>query len=116
LIEFSDFFPTLAELAGKEVNCDGRSFYPLLTGQYYEPRKTLSVHYNPRWSKDVNQFRNQFVRTIDYKLYIDGRFFDLSKDLQEQNPITTDSLSEKENEAFLFLKNELDKHPVWVSN
>jgi len=116
LIEFSDFFPTLAEVAGKEVTCDGKSFYPLLTGSDYEPRKTLSVHYDPRWSNDVNQFRNQFVRTLDYKLYIDGRFFDLSNDLQEKNPLSADSLTPKEKEAFILLKNELDKHPVWVRN
>jgi arylsulfatase A len=116
LIEFSDFFPTLAEVAGKEVSCDGKSFYQLLTGSDYEPRKTLSVHYNPRWSKDVNQFRNQFVRTIDYKLYLDGRFFDLSKDLNEEHPLSEDLQSPAEKETLKFLRNELNKHPVWVTN
>ena len=116
LIEFSDFFPTLAEMAGKEVSCDGKSFYPLLTGSDYEPRKTLSVHYDPRWSKDVNQFRNQFVRTMDHKLYLDGRFFDLSKDLNEEYPLPEDSLSTTQKETLIFLKNELNKHPVWVRN
>jgi len=103
-------------VAGKKVSCDGKSFYPLLTGSHYEPRKTLSVHYDPRWSKDVNQFRNQFVRTIDYKLYRDGKFFDLSKDLNEECPLSEDSLSIKQKEILIFLKNELNKHPVWVKN
>ncbi len=116
LIEFSDFFPTLAEMTGREVNCDGKSFYSLLTGSDHKPRKTLSVHYDPRWGKGANQYRNQFLRTIDYKLYIDGRFFDLSNDLQEKNPLSPDSLTPKEKEIFIFLKNELDKHPVWVRN
>lgn len=115
LIEFSDFFPTLAEVAGKEVKCDGKSFYPLLTGSDYEPRKTLSVHYDPRWGKEVNSHRNQFIRTSDHKLYGDGRFFDLTKDLQEEKPLRQDSLSAEEQEIFEFLKSELDKHPVWVS-
>jgi arylsulfatase A len=114
LIEFSDFFSTMAEIAGKEVNCDGRSFYQLLTGSAYKPRKTLSVHYDPRWSKNVNQYRNQFVRTIDYKLYSDGRFFDLSHDLAEKHPLPADSLSSTEKVTFVFLTNELNKHPVWV--
>jgi len=114
LIEFSDFFPTMTEIAGKEVNCDGRSFYQLLTGSAYKPRKTLSVHYDPRWSKNVNQYRNQFVRTIDYKLYSDGRFFDLSHDLAEKHPLPCDSLSSTEKVTFVFLTNELNKHPLWV--
>lgn len=114
MIEFSDFFPTLAEVAGEKVTCDGLSFYRLLTGGDYEPRKSLSVHYDPRWGQEVNRYRNQFVRTIEYKLYIDGRFYDISKDLPEEKALNTDSLSLKERESFLFLKKELDKHPVWV--
>ncbi|HOO98658.1 MAG TPA: sulfatase-like hydrolase/transferase [Bacteroidales bacterium] len=113
LIEFSDFFATLADIAGKEVECDGHSFYRLLTGSGYEPRKTLSVHYDPRWGNNsVN--RNQFVRTLEHKLYLDGRFFDLSDDILETRPLNTDSLSVKERESYVFLKKELDRHPVWV--
>jgi len=113
LIEFSDFFPTLADVAGKDVECDGHSFYKLLTGKGYEPRKTISVHYDPRWG-NFSRNRNQFVRTLTHKLYIDGKFFDLSEDILEMKPLNTDSLSRKERESYLFLKTELDKHPVWV--
>jgi arylsulfatase A-like enzyme len=49
LIEFSDFFPTLADIVDKKVQCDGKSFYPLLTHSGYEPRSTAFVHYDPRW-------------------------------------------------------------------
>ena len=114
LIEFSDFFPTLADIAGKDVACDGKSFYKLLTGKGYEPRKTLSVHYDPRWSDDVNQFRNQFVRTEDYKLYFDGRFFYLKNDILEKYPLNCDSMSLMEKQAFDLLNQEKTKHPVWV--
>lgn len=113
LIEFSDFFPTLANIAGVDVKCDGQSFYNLLTGRGHEPRKTLSVHYDPRWGNNSRN-RNQFVRSPEFKLYIDGRFFDLSKDIMEKSPLNTDILPPKENEVFLFLKKELNKHPVWV--
>jgi len=114
LIEFSDFFPTLADIADKEVSCDGKSFYKLLTGSDYEPRKTLSIHYDPRWGNEVNQYRNQFVRTLSHKLYIDGRFIDVSKDIAEEHPLPADSLSAEEMEIMLFLTVELNKHPVWV--
>src|SRR5690606_15147741 len=32
LVEFSDFFPTLADIAGVKSMTDGHSFYPLLIG------------------------------------------------------------------------------------
>lgn len=114
LIEFSDFFPTLADITGKEVSCDGRSFYKLLKGGDYEPRKTLSVHYDPRWGNEVNRYRNQFVRTLRYKLYIDGRFFDITEDINEEHPIPADSLSIEEKEIKELLSDELSKHPVWI--
>jgi arylsulfatase A len=113
LIEFSDFFPTLADIAGKEVNCDGQSFYKLLTGNGYEPRKTLSVHYDPRWG-NTSLYRNQFVRTPTHKLYIDGNFFDLSKDILEKNPLHPDSLTANEKKIKALLTEELNRHPVWV--
>ncbi len=116
LIEFSDFFPTLADLVGKEPHTDGKSFYPLLTGTKYEPRKTAFVHYDPQWGKRVNQYRNQFVRTLDYKLYCDGRFLDLTKDLLEKNPLHPDSLSDKTTAVKSRLIKELGKHPAMQMN
>ena len=116
LIEFSDFFPTFADIAGKEVKCDGKSFYPLLTGTNYQPRKTVFVHYDPKWGKRVNQYRNQFVRTLDYKLYRGGQFFNLPNDILEKNPLHLDSLSEKTRAVKSGLIKELDKHPVMQMN
>jgi len=116
LIEFSDFFPTFADVVGKEVKSDGNSFYPILTGTKYEPRKTAFVHYDPQWGKRVNQYRNQFVRTLDYKLYRDGRFFNLPNDILEKNPLHPDSLSEKTTTVKSGLLKELGKHPVMQMN
>lgn len=116
LIEFSDLYSTFADMIGKEVPSDGKSFYPLLKGTEYEPRETLFVHYDPQWSKRVNQYRNQFARTLDYKLYQDGRFFNLAKDKLEKMPLNTDSLEENELIIKKTLENELKKHPVWRNN
>lgn len=116
LIEFSDFFPTFADIAQMEVESDGISFYPLLTGKNHKPRKTAFVHYDPRWGKNVNKYRNQFVRTLDYKLYQDGGFFNLKKDILEKAALNTDSLSVNENDIRSVLENELKKHPVWNEN
>ena len=113
LIEFSDFFPTFADLAGLESDVDGSSFFPLLEGRKYTPRETAFVHYDPRWGKRVNQYRNQFIRTLDYKLYQDGKFYDLNNDKLELNPIDSNSVSDKEKLIKTNLKKELEIHPPW---
>jgi arylsulfatase A len=111
LIEFSDFFPTMAEMVDKMVSSDGKSFFPLLSGAKHEARETAFVHYDPRWGKNVNRYRNQFVRTVDYKLYQDGKLFELENDLLEESPLVRDSLSKKEIEVFSKLEAEIGKHP-----
>ncbi len=113
LIEFSDFFPTLADIVEKEVRSDGKSFFPLLTGAKYKPRKTTFVHYDPQWGKNVNQYRNQFVRTVGYKLYQDGNFYNLSRDILEKNPLSINSLTKSELKIRNTLEKELKKHPEW---
>jgi len=113
LIEFSDFFPTLAEIAGQKVTSDGQSFYPLLTGELYEERSSVFVHYDPRWGKNVNRFRSRFARTKAYKLYHDGRFYHLPDDVLEQKPLSADSLSEEVLSVRAMLQEELDAAPAW---
>jgi arylsulfatase A len=105
--------PSFAELAGTEVTCDGKSFYPLLTNNSFKPREAAFVYYDPRWGKFVNVYRNQFVQTTDYKLYHDSILYDLKRDRLEQNPLNTDSLNKKVKKTYLFLKKELNKHPAW---
>ncbi|MET2985019.1 sulfatase-like hydrolase/transferase [Aureibaculum conchae] len=116
LIEFSDFFATFSDIAAKEVATDGKSFYPLLTGKEYQGRKTAFVHYDPKWGKNVNRYRNQFVRTLDYKLYPDGKFFNINNDKLEKIPLPTDSLMVNEKSIKTTLESELKKHPEWDKN
>ncbi len=111
LISFCDFYPTLAELADLNVPVDGQSFFPVLSGLKHTPRETLFVHYDPRWGNNVNQFRNQFIRTLDYKLYSDGRFISLKDDVLEMAPLALDSLNQEEKKIYDRLKKELDNYP-----
>lgn len=121
LIEFSDFYPTLADIAGfptgeteeEAASWDGQSFFPVLTGSPHSPRTTAFVHYDPKWGKNVNRYRNQFVRTLDHKLYSDGRFYHVSGDVLEQKPLHPDSLTQAENKYYLQLKEEMEKHPEY---
>lgn len=88
LIDFSDFFPTLAQISGAEIpgnlTIDGRSFLPQLKGEKGTPREWVFCHYEPRWSiwKPC-----RFVRDKRWKLYGDGRLFDLLADPLEKSPI-----------------------------
>ncbi len=88
LVDFTDFYPTLAEAAGIALHwkdpIDGRSFLPQLKGQKGNPRDWLLCHYQPYWG----QAPGQFARTADFKLYRDGRFYKVSDDLEETNNLT----------------------------
>ena len=113
---FSDFFATFAEVTNQESNSDGKSFYSLLTDGDYEPRTSAFVHYDPQWGKNVNRYRNQFTRTLDYKLYQDDKFYNLNVDILEELPISFDSLNENEQVIFNNLNNEMKKHPKLILN
>lgn len=113
LIEFSDFFPTFAEIAESDAESDGLSFLPLLTGKKHNPRETAFVHYDPRWGKRVNQYRNLFVMTEEYKLYQDGKYYRHSDDKLEEQALGLDTLSGGALESKIKLEDELQKHPPW---
>ena len=113
LIEFSDFFPTLADIAMQPNESDGISFYPLLNDEPYKSREMVFVHYDPKWSKNVNQHRNQFVQTREFKLYQDGQFFNIKEDRLEKYPLNPDSLGITEIQIKSHLEDELRKHPEW---
>ncbi len=111
LIEFSDFYATLADVAGREEKSDGVSFYGLLTGEDFVGRETAFVHYDPRWNERVNQYRGQFARTVKFKLYNDGRFYDLAKDRLELQPIPDSLLTDEQLNQFRKLRAVLERAP-----
>lgn len=99
LIDFTDFYPTLAELAeikmGDTDPVDGRSFLPQIRGKASQPRDWVLCHYQPYWHKKPGQF----ARTKQYKLYRDGAFFSVPDDLKEQNNLATGKLSPEAKQA-----------------
>lgn len=90
LVDFSDFLPTLAELAGARplggATLDGRSFLPQLKGEKGNPRDWIYCYYNPRPGKKRFPER-RFARDQRWKLYGNGRLYDLRDDVLEQQPI-----------------------------
>ncbi|MHB8898577.1 MAG: sulfatase-like hydrolase/transferase, partial [Thermoguttaceae bacterium] len=89
LVSSTDFLPTLCEAAGVAVpaNVDGVSFLPQLLGQPGEPREWLYSWYSPRQGADMTVRECAFDQS--WKLYRDGRFFDLGVDPDETRPLET---------------------------
>ena len=117
LIDSTDFRPTLVEAADSQIkdttDIDGISFFPILLGQERPtPRRTIFSHYDPRPGWDKDQFTKiRFVRTKRYKLYGDGRIYDIPSDDLEQQPIAIDDQSEKIAAVRERLQRLLDKMP-----
>ena len=92
LIDFSDFLPTLAEAADavlpENVVIDGRSFLTQVQGEQGDPREVLVMDYDRDPDKPEGALPQvRFARTKRYKLYSDGRFYDVPLDWEEQRPI-----------------------------
>lgn len=90
LIDASDFLPTLAALAGRQVPkgwfCDGLSFAPTLLSESSSKREWVFFWYDPRPGWDKERFsRHIFALDQQYKLFSDGRLFDIrEEDFTEQ--------------------------------
>jgi arylsulfatase A len=88
LVDFSDFFVSLAEVGGAAlpagVALDGHSFVPQLRGEKGTPRSWVYVQLGPRW----------YVRDAGFKLTRAGDLFDLSNAPFEEKPLASDDPSE----------------------
>ena len=94
LVDSTDFLPTIMEAAGQPVprtaKLDGISFYPQLFGKSGQIRPWVFCHYDPRPGWDKDQFRKiRFARDKRYKLYGDGKLYDVPNDKLEKRPIPT---------------------------
>ena len=105
LADFSDFLPTFCELAGAPlpsgVTLDGRSFArTLLDPDEAEPRRWIFNQYH----------QARVVSDGRFKLYGDGRMFDLASDFDEQHDLAS-SLDTSANKARQRLRTVLDGLP-----
>jgi len=84
LIDFSDMLPTMVDLAGIEppIDSDGHSFAGALTGGAYQERDWIVVWYDHRQGGT-----RWFTRDRRWKLYNDGRLYDVPADTLEEEPI-----------------------------
>ncbi len=105
LVDFSDFLPTLAEAGGaalpRDVTIDGRSFLPQLKGQKGNPREWIFVGYPGKRPYKHDRLKpRRFARDKRWKLYGDGRFFDIKNDPLEENPLDVAELAPEPAAAY----------------
>lgn len=111
LIDFSDFLPSLVEAAGAALPSDriidGRSFLPLLRGEVDSIRDWIFCAYTPRWGEGLPNAR--FARDHRYKLYDDGRFYDVTNDVLEEQALDAEALDPRAADARQRLQAVLDE-------
>jgi len=96
LVDFSDVLPTICEAASITTPMtpvlDGKSFLPLLRGDDHQPREWI---YNWYSRNGITEKASVFARNQQYKLYDDGRFYEVPKDYLEERPIVRSDLDTK---------------------
>lgn len=116
LVDFSDVFPTLAEVAAADVpaklELDGRSFAPVLRS---EPGSRESIYcWYFRNGKPVSGGRDhkagESARDRRYKLYREGGFYDVPADFSEQNPLDPKQLTAEQRAARHRLQSVIEQH------
>ena len=113
LIDSVDFLPTILDVAGatsqQKTPVDGVSFKSVLTGEGNSPRDWVYIHQDPRPGWDKDRFRLiRLAREARYKLYEDGRLFDMQDDPFERQPITVANDSPPQRAARVRLQGVLD--------
>ena len=92
LVDSTDLLPTLLAASGHQTDSniatDGLSFLPQLLGKKGPKREWSFCHYDPRPGWDKDRFSTlRFARTKRFKLYTDGRFYDIANDRLESRPM-----------------------------
>jgi arylsulfatase A-like enzyme len=106
LIDFTDFMPTFADVAGthlpEESRFDGISFYPTLVGDEGPIRKWVFMYY---WGRGRNIMKTRrCARNKRYKLYDNGDLYDLLNDPLEEYPMAS-----KESKELHMVKRRLQE-------
>jgi arylsulfatase A len=110
LISSVDFLPTLCEVAQTATpqGLDGISFYPQLTGKPSSPREWIYSWYSPRQGNDKTI--REFAFDHRFKLYRNGNYFDLEKDVEEKRPLSESELTVDAKQTKERLQKALDQY------
>jgi len=109
LVDFTDMLPTFLEAASAKLpgggELDGRSLMPQLRSLEGPVRNWVFCYYHPQLHKD-----KKFIWAHDknWKLYSDGRFYNLQTDVMEQTPLSAEALAEEGKAARERLQKVID--------
>lgn len=111
LIDSTDFLPTIAEAAGARWDrpVDGRSFLPQIRGEKGNPKPWLFSHYDPHPGCKAPVVPTRLAWDQRWKLYLDGRLFDIQKDEFEKSPVTAAAATPEAKAARKKLQAALDQ-------
>jgi arylsulfatase A-like enzyme len=92
LVDSTDFVPTMAEVSGTKwfdkVPVDGESFLSDLLGKRAKRRDWLFSHFDPHPGCKQPLKATRLAWDRQWKLYMDGRLFQIERDRLEQHPVS----------------------------
>lgn len=111
LIDFTDFVPTLLEAANYRpptgFTTDGVSFFSHLKEEEGPERDWVFCHYAPRWGKFEPA---RFVQNRSWKLYDDGKLYNIETDPDEEKPVSREGLGAETLELLTQFWEVLEQH------
>lgn len=103
LVDLMDVLPTVLDVAEIETpeQADGYNLAPLVNKNGKTGREWIFMKFDPHADYvESLSTRSRFIFDHDWKLYGDGRFFQLQDDFLEQNPLDTDNLDTSAADAY----------------
>lgn len=117
LVDFTDILATISDVVEKKVpkewDTDGLSIYPQIKGVKGPTRNWIFTHYSPIHSAEANKKSARYFRDHRYKLYSDGRFYDIVADNEETKPIPAGKGTAAAEKSRKIFEAELAKLPAW---
>lgn len=111
VIDFSDILPTIADAGSTAIPegtvMDGQSFLPSIKGEKSDHDNIAYVSYFKGNSKEAAVY----ARDERYKLYADGKFFDIQNDVMEEMPLDAEKLSEVQKAIKIKLQKKITEMP-----
>ena len=111
LIDFTDFLPTFMDVAGAKIpadfHADGLSFHTQLLDKKGKVRDWVYCSYAPHWG---GRAAANWAHDRDWKLYDDGRFYNIASDPGEINSLEAEKLSADARKSRQKLEKVLKKY------
>jgi len=100
LVDFTDFLPTLSDIASTTVSSsygiiDGKSFYSVLNGSNYSTRDYVFNQFQP-FPITSTAPAVRYAQDSVYKQYDGGSFYNIVTDVHELKPIPTNKMTPAE--------------------